>query len=190
MKIIKFLAISFLIASVAYADSRGELTGLRMSEQLADYITRNMVNVNTSGNLVLPVASGKVMQVTVAKTPVAQINVNGLGVVPYVITPATNLTPVAGTNDIRGITIVATAAPTSATGALPASPLDGEEKWIYNSGANPFVVAALGTPVINLAANRRTIMATKTALRCRYSSNLLSWLCTAEAAALFPTPSA
>lgn len=65
--------VALLIALPAFADSRGELTGLRMSEQLADYITRNMINKNTSNNVDIPLATGKSFNVLVAKTPVATI---------------------------------------------------------------------------------------------------------------------
>lgn len=104
----------------------------------------------------------------------------------YVATPATNLTPVAGTNDFRPNTVVAAAGPTNMAIALPASPTNGETRWGFNASANPVVVAALGTPVMNGGAGRRTVWPTMTVMRCTYSSSLASWTCYPDAAV--PTP--
>lgn len=124
-----------------------------------------------------------------ANTPVVTFNTSGLtfgatthGLVyaPYVATPATDLTPVAGTNDFRPFTVMATAAPTSAVIALPASPTNGEVRELVVTGANPVVVAALGTPSMNMAVTpgpRRYIAAGKAMSRCVYASAAASWMC-------------
>lgn len=109
-----------------------------------------------------------------------------LRVPEYVATPATNLTPAAGTNDFRVNTSIAAAGPTNMAIALPASPTDGEVRWGFNGSANPVVVAALGTPVMNGGAGRRTVWPTLTVMRCRYSAALASWQCYPSAAV--PTP--
>lgn len=130
-----------------------------------------------------------------ATTPVAkwqsdgiafQSSTVGMNQSPYVATPATNLTPVAGTNDFRRYTLIAAAGPTAQAIALPNSPNDGDQRHLVNSSANPLIVASISTPVINQGTNRTTSVAAKSGLRCVYSSAVSSWICDVTGA--MPTP--
>lgn len=58
----------FVPAVLLAATAADDLMGLGMSPQLAEYISTKLATVNSSGNLVLPVASGKKLSVTVAGT--------------------------------------------------------------------------------------------------------------------------
>lgn len=162
------LALTCLIAVTAQADSRASLTGLHMNEQLADYITRNMINKNTSNNVEIPVASGKTFIVNVAKTPVANIGSTGLtftgasanvrnNTLPAVMTPITALTPNAGDVLVGRVSIMATASPTLAYVELPAATANaGAAFGVYNKGASPLLIVPNGvvaaTDAINASA--------------------------------------
>ena len=151
--------------------------------------TLNNVRFNMPSTGVLAASTAIALAPGSANTPVVTFNTSGMtfgatthGIVyaPYVATPATNLTPVAGTNDFLPLTVVATAAPTNAAIALPASPTDGEVRRLIVTGANPVVVAALGTPSMNMAVTpgpRRYIAAGKSTSECIYSAAAASWMC-------------
>lgn len=86
------LVLSVAVAAIAYAaqTSAVNMMNLGMPAELANYISTALVQVNSSGNLVLPVASGKKLSVTVAGTEVASVSSAGLG------TFATGVTATAG----------------------------------------------------------------------------------------------
>lgn len=156
----------------------------------------NIWKADASDNTVLNAGSNKVITFSNALTPVAQIDSQGLQMMSVtaglqwdtaVLTPATNLTPVAGTNDVARFSVVATACPTNAAVDLIAAPNDGDVYEVYNPGANPLIVAALGTPVVNYGTNRRISLAAKSGTKCTYSANGASWLCELKT---LPTPAA
>lgn len=74
-----FLAYLMMIPGyvLATASSADQLIALGMPYAVADFIGKKMVSVNTSGNLVLPVASGKKLSVTVAGTEAFSVNASG-----------------------------------------------------------------------------------------------------------------
>lgn len=185
---ILFLVLSLFVCVKAEAQSsKGKMIGLGMNPQLADYIARKVINVNTSGNTEVRIAAGKKLVLVEGNgTPMANIDDGVLQPVPLVFTPSTSLTPTAVFGPLN---VLATAAPTLAAGLLPASPADGQVVEIFNGGASPLVVFAQSTPQMNLAgANRRVNVATRTQLKCKYASNYLSWICDLLAAG--PTPAA
>lgn len=197
------LTLLVVFSSTAWAQGGPDIdTGLPLgngrwlSARSANGFSENKIlRSDTSNNTEVNAPSGKAVKIDVAGTPITSTDSTGHTLVSsasnyyktvYVATPATNLTPVAGTNDMRPLTMVATAAPTNAAIALPASPVDGEERELYNAGANPVVVAALGTPVMNGGAGRRTVVAANSRLICRYYSARASWKCVAPAAEATP----
>lgn len=197
------LTLLVVFSSTAYAQGGPDIdTGLPLgngrwlsSRNASGFGENKILRSTSSDNTEVNAPSGKSIKGSIASTPITSTDSTGHSLVSsasnyfkvaYVATPATNLTPVAGTNDFRPITMVATAAPTSAAIALPASPVDGEEREFFNAGANPVVVAALGTPVMNGGAGRRTVVATNTRLICRYYSARASWRCVAPAAEATP----
>lgn len=185
-KIILALVACLLITTSAHAQSsKGKMIGLGMNPQLADYIARNLIAINTSGNMELRVPSGKRHTLLVAGTPVANIISGEISSVPSVFTPSLSLTPAAV---LGSYNIVATAAPTLASGLLPTPVVDGQMNTTVNYGASPFVLFATGTPTINRGATRRVNIASGSKLVCKYSSNALSWICDLLAAG--PTPAA
>lgn len=133
---------TFLFAATAADD----LMGLGMSPQLADYISTKLVSLNSSGNIVLPVASGKKLSVTVAGTE--ELLVDGTNVTAAtnnLVVTAGNITATAG--NIAATAGTLTVGSTSTlTGAvtLPAG--------ILNPTANEEAVAGAGTTVADAAA--------------------------------------
>ena len=191
-------AVDLLALSVANDTILNALTGKKVSIRVSktpevEFGNDTMTWIGSTGVEIAPTAIA--FAPGSATTPVAnmvasglafQLSTSGIQYSPYVATPATDLTPVAGTNDFRRLTVLATAAPTNAAIALPASPNNGEVYQMFNLGANPVVVAALGTPVMNNAAARRLSVAAKGGTRCVYSSLAGSWLC--DLIAALPTP--
>lgn len=186
-KIILLTALCLLLGVSAHAqESRGKMIGLGMNPQMADYIARKLIHVNTSGDTELRIGAGKkVVMVEGNGTPVGYINDGISQAVPLIFTPTTSLTPVAVLGPLN---LLATASPTLASGFLPTPSVDGQKVRVFNGGASPFVVMAAGTPVVNLGASRRVNLATRTQLDCTYSSIFVSWICDLLAAG--PTPAA
>ena len=164
-------------------------------DNAAGSATLNWAKADASDNIMINAGTGKVINLAIATTPIAAVRSDGAELQStlfnirrpeYVATPATALTPAEGSHDFRVNTIIAAAGPTNMAIALPASPRDGEVRWGFNNSANPVVVAALGTPVMNAGATRRTVWPTKTKMRCEYSTSAASWFCYPSAAV--PTP--
>jgi hypothetical protein len=180
------------ITVLAIADGTSDLMGLGLPGAIADKITQ-WITIDSTGNLVLKIPSGKVAQVQVAGTPSVQIDsatgiamqvsTQGVRLSPYVATPATALTPGAS-NVLRPYSVVATAAPTAQAVKLPDSPTDGDIISIYNPSANPLIVAAMSTPAFNQSTNRVTTVAAKAGLDCTYVAAAGSWKCRAP---VYPT---
>lgn len=91
-----FAVVMFTVAIASALNSADGLMGLGMKPELANYITTKLAQVNSSGNLVLPVASSKKLSVTVAGTEKASVSSSGL------ITGAAGFT--ATTGDITATT--------------------------------------------------------------------------------------
>ncbi len=158
----------------------------------------NIWKADGSDNTHLNAKTGKVIDLDINVTPVAAISsaglvfqqsTAGLTYFPAVITPATNLTPVAGSNDVPPLGIIVTAGPTNQAVALNASPADGEERAVLNLSGQPLIVAALGTPSMNFPVTpgpRRLSVAARSKATCIYSASALSWGCTLASA--YATP--
>lgn len=177
MKLI-FLAFSLLLLpGLSFAQIElGELTGRGMPAEMARYLTDNGIGQLTEDGI-------EAEKLTYHDSHGQEIPV------PYVVTPATNLTPAPTTNEIRYVSMVAAAAPTSAAVALPANPKDGTRRIFFNTGANPVVVAALGTPGMNFPVTpgpRRIVVPARGGVDCRYWAAGLSWGCSLISA--LPTP--
>ncbi len=186
-KILALVAICLLSVTSAHAQSsKGKMIGLGMDPQMADYIARKIINVNASGDTEVRIASGKKMVLVEGNgTPVANVFKGEGGAIPVVFTPSTSLTPTAV---LGSYNLVATAAPTLASGLLPTPSFDGQTSTTINFGASPFVMFATGTPTVNRGASRRVNVASGSKLVCKYSSTALSWICDLLAAG--PTPAA
>lgn len=111
----RFLSIFLLGTLVAVpvaviADSATDLMNFGMPSGLARQISTTLVGVNSSGNIVLPVATSKKLSVTVAGTEKASISSTGVFTGNGLNIPAANFEAVAGAG-----TTVADAAALSAT---------------------------------------------------------------------------
>lgn len=127
-----------------------------------------ILGMDSSDNTVLNCLSGKECQVTIAKTPVGKFSSTGLtfpsasqqvrnSVFPAVITPMTNLTPVAGAALSARVSLMATASPTLAYVVLPAATSNPNAAFgVYNKGASPLLMLLNGgvaaTDAINASA--------------------------------------
>lgn len=105
-----FAVVIFTVAIASALNSADGLIGLGMKPELANYITTKLAQVNSSGNLVLPVASGKKLSVTVAGTEQAAVSSAGILTSTGLAFPVANYETIAGAG-----TTVADAAALSAT---------------------------------------------------------------------------
>lgn len=122
-----------LVASTVQAQTTctGKLTGPAFTPQQATAVC------NYLGGVTFSTSSGVTMSA----------NTQGVNLVPYVATMAA--TPVAGTNDIRRLTVVPTAAANTAA-CLPALPTPGAKYEVFNSNTvNAIRVKPCGTPGVN-----------------------------------------
>lgn len=84
------LVIVFIPVIARALDSSDFLMSLGMSPELANQITTTLIGVNSSGNVVVPVASGKKLSITVAGTEKASVTSGG------VLTGAVGITATTG----------------------------------------------------------------------------------------------
>ncbi len=85
-----FIATSIPAIALAVSSSGDQLVALGMPPALARYIEKSLVLVNSTGNLVLPVATSKKLSVTVNGTEKASVSSTG------VVTGAAGLVATAG----------------------------------------------------------------------------------------------
>lgn len=204
-KLILAIIASMLLPAIVFGDSDVWSGNVPLgnhkwlgSRDPSTFVDLPILRFNASNNIEInQPKSGGSLQFEYLKTPIAKLDSTGFrvsnssagyGEAHYIATVSTNLTPVEGANDVRPYTEVATACPTNAALGLPSVPLDGAKYKVINAGANPLVIAALGTPVMNQGTNRRISVAAKGELECEYSLALVSWLCKLFTA--LPTPAA
>jgi hypothetical protein len=125
-----------LVPAVAFGlDSRDFLMGLGMSAELANRIYSTLVGVDSSGNLVLPVASTKKLSVTVAGTEKASVSSAGLLTTADAINatglqyPATSFETVAG----AGTTVSDAAALAASAHVHRITGANGTVGWKFSS---------------------------------------------------------
>lgn len=114
-------ALSFVATIVIAATTADNLMGLGMSPQLSEYINNNLIGVNSSGNLVLPVASGKKLSVTVAGTE--ELSVDGTNITAptnNIVATAGNISATAGSL-AAGTTVTGGTGVTATTGNVTAT---------------------------------------------------------------------
>lgn len=149
---------TFLFAATAADD----LIGLGMSPQLADYLTTKLMTLNSSGNIVIPVASGKKLSVTVAGTE--EIALDGttltLGSNNIALTSGDLISSAASKGMIAGEATRAAAVTTATTAAAPF--------YVSGAAASYDLTAYIGTgatasgPVIDHFKTRATTGAAST----------------------------
>lgn len=98
------------VIAIGVADSADQLIALGMQPSISAYIKRALAYVSTSGDLTLPVASGKALSITVAGTEKAAVSSTGVFTGNGLNIPVANWEAVAGAG-----TTVADAAALSAT---------------------------------------------------------------------------
>jgi hypothetical protein len=106
---------------VTLADSLSELISLGMPAQLASYMKDKMIGTDSSGNIELPAATGKAVELNVAGVTVAKADATGV-VLPVSgdtisIQEATAASKCMGTLTANGITAVTTSTTCAVTGA-------------------------------------------------------------------------
>lgn len=155
--IFKILIALLVLTSTASAapDSVDNLAAKGMPRPLGQEIKDTMIGVDSSGNIVIPVASGKKLKTTVGGTPGPELTSDQFAspVAAPVVTPMTALTPVAAAALASRVSIMATAAPTFAIVTLPAATSNvGKSFGVYNKGASPLLFhnsGVVGTDAIN-----------------------------------------
>lgn len=136
------------------------LMSLGMAPELANYITGKMVNVDGSGNLILPVATGKKLSITVGGTEYTRVNSNGMTAFTSAafenvaagtsvqgdgpLSTSANFHAVSGFDETKVVTL-----PACATANI------GEVHYILNQVANKFakIFPASGGQINSLGAN-------------------------------------
>jgi hypothetical protein len=156
--VLNILSALLVFSSSAHAapDSVDNLAGQGMPRGLGKVFQDTMIGVDTSGNVVIPIASGKKAQFKIAGTPAAELSATGLNftgsaiqvgntTLPPVMTPMTAITPVAAAALVARVSIMATAAPTFAIVTLPVATANaGKVFGVYNKGASPLLITANG----------------------------------------------
>ena len=183
-RIVKLLALTAaLFPSIASADAVRDLISLGVQPPVARYQTDKLVNVNSSGNLVLPVATSKKLSVTVAGTEAASLNATGLTLAAstagIVYTPAT----LAATGTVQGDAAAIAAKVSTVTGAdaakgviLPATPVVGAEYIIINTAAAVLKVYPGSGDTINAtAADTAVSIAASVVVQCVATSTAAWW---------------
>lgn len=182
---ILFLAI-LLLASTAYAqESKGKMIGLGMNPQMADYIARKLIHVNTSGDTEIRIASGKKgVLIFGSGTPGPSLGTGGIGgVVPApVVTVSTTFPTPNSTDTISGyLHVIATAGPTLAHVELPiATSNAGQPHKVYNKSASPLLIVPKSGDTINaLVAATPFSCATGKLCECEQTTTT-NYACTAK----------
>jgi hypothetical protein len=156
--IFKILIALLVLTSTASAapDSVDNLAGVGLPRPVGKLFQDTMIGTDTSGNIVIPIASGKQAILKVAGTPVAAFDSAGQlanTTLPPVVTPMVALTPVSAAALVQPVSIMATAAPTLAIVMLPAATANaGKSFGIYNKSASPVLLhnsGVVGTDAIN-----------------------------------------
>lgn len=156
--IFNILTALLVFSSTAFAvpDSVDNLASKGLPHAVGQMFKDTMIGTDTSGNIVIPIASGKKAQFSVAGTPTAELNSTGLSFIsssqqignttlPPVMTPMTAITPVAGAALVARVSLMATAAPTLAIVTLPVATANaGKSFGVYNKGASPLLITANG----------------------------------------------
>lgn len=142
MKLLK-AAVNTLLAILIFAPvgllaypAANDLLGLAVPGPVARYITEKLVNVNSSGNLVLPVAASKKLSVTVNGTEKASVSSGGLitGALGFAAT-AGGLTATAGDITATAGNLVATAGNLT-FGAASAKIIPGATSLLFRNNAD------------------------------------------------------
>lgn len=118
---IAVFSIVFVSSLVIAATTADNLMGLGMSSQLAGYINDNLISVNGSGNLVLPIATSKKLSVTVGGTEELALDATTLtlGSNNIVLTSGDLISSSASKGMIAGEATRAAAVTTATTAAVP-----------------------------------------------------------------------
>lgn len=168
---------------IAAADAVRDLIALGVQPPVARYQTDKLVNVNSSGNLVLPVAASKKLSVTVAGTEAASLNATGLTLsattAGIVYTPAT----LAAAGSAQGDAAAIAAKVSTVTGAdttkgviLPATPVVGDQYIIINTAAAVLkIYPGTGDTINATAANTAVSIAASVVTQCIATSTSAWW---------------
>lgn len=151
-----------IIAGIGTGGTVASNNGWLKFRNAADSADIEWAKVDGSDDLFINADSGDVIKISVARTPIAQIDgsvgmamVNGnMGIqmaAGAVVTPVT--TPTAPADGITSrVSIVATAAPTAIYIKLPSTPVPSGDYIIANRSANPLVVIPGGASTLTNGA--------------------------------------
>lgn len=190
-KLIFLIAVLLALNTGAYAQSGADYTtsiplenGKYLGAQNANggsYPDNRLLRSDGSNNTQLNAPSGSSVKLSVAQTPVAQVDANGLtyptagqgDILPAasVITPATNLTPTAGATFSNRVNAIATAAPTAVYMFASATAIVGKEFSVYNQGASPLQILPTNGAINVSAALTPYACATQKECECQGYTN-------------------
>lgn len=183
-RIVKLLALTAaLFPSIASADAVRDLISLGVQPPVARYQTDKLVNVNSSGNLVLPVATSKKLSVTVAGTEAASLNATGLtfsvATAGIVYTPGTVAAAGSAQGDAAAIAAkVSTITASDGTKGviLPATPVVGDQYIVINTAAAILkIYPGTGDTINATAANTAVSVAASVVTQCIATSTSAWW---------------
>lgn len=146
--------------SYAALGAANALMALGMQPELANYLTGKMINVDSNGNVVIPVATGKALSITVGGTERA--NFSSAGLLKFnasVIETVAAGTSVQGDGPLTGTAFIhlVTGFDETKVATLPACATAniGEVHFILNSVTNKFakIFPASGGQINSLGAN-------------------------------------
>lgn len=182
-----------LIPAIAFAGtSKDVLTGLGMSPELAKRIYDTLIGVDSSGNIVLPVASAKKLSVTVAGTEKASVSSAGLATFADQVNSTGLQVPVASYESVAGAgTTVSDAAAlasaihvhrlTGANGTVGwkfASATAGQVEILLNTTAGvPKIYAVSGGTCNGGAADAACSLTTGVFAHICYATAANAWIC-------------
>ena len=197
-KIAKQFLISLCLALVLVpvialaATSKDALIGLGISPEVAEKIYKTLIGVDSTGNIVLPVASSKKLSVTVAGTEKASVSSAGLATFADQVSSTGLQVPVASYESVAGAgTTVSDAAAlassihvhrlTGANGTVGwkfASATAGQVEILLNTTAGvPKVYAVSGGTCNGGAADAACTLTTGIFAHVCYATASNAWIC-------------
>lgn len=182
-----------LVPVIAFAaTSKDALIGLGISPEVAEKIYKTLIGVDSTGNIVLPVASAKKLSVTVAGTEKASVSSAGLATFADQVSSTGLQVPVASYESVAGAgTTVSDAAAlaaaihvhrlTGANGTVGwkfASATAGQVEILLNTTAGvPKVYAVSGGTCNGGAADAACTLTTGIFAHVCYATASNAWIC-------------
>lgn len=191
--ILSVVFVLVLLPAIALAaTSKDALVGLGMAPELAEKIYKTLIGVDSTGNIVLPVASSKKLSVTVGGTEKASVSAAGLATFSDQVSSTGLVVPVASYESVAGAgTTVADAAAlasaihvhrlTGANGTVGwkfASATAGQVEILLNTTAGvPKIYAVSGGTCNGGAADAACTLTTGVFSHICYATAANAWIC-------------